>query len=154
LTPDTVQRFTATISESGSRAYVALPFDPDDTWGAAQRHYVAGEIGGRRFRGVLEPTGLGFILPLGPAWRRDNDIAGGATVDVVLAPEEPRVESLDADIAAALDDDASAGALFRSIAPFYRKNFVRWITTAKRPETRAARIAEMVKMLGEGRIQR
>jgi hypothetical protein len=57
---------------------VALPFDPDETWGAAQRHYVAGEVGGHRFRGVLEPTGLGFILPLGPAWRRDNGVAAAA----------------------------------------------------------------------------
>jgi hypothetical protein len=154
VTPRSIQRFSATVAGSGSRAYVALPFDPDAAWGAAQRHYVAGEIGGHRFRGVLEPTGLGFILPLGPAWRRDNGVAPGATVDVVLAQDEPRVESLDADIAAALDGDASAGALFRSIAPFYRKNFIRWITTAKRPETRAARIAEMMKLLGEGRIQR
>ena len=45
----------------------------------------------------------------------------------------------------------AVGTRFRSIAPFYRKNFIRWITDAKRAETRAARIAEMVKALAEGR---
>lgn len=42
---------------------------------------------------------------------------------------------------------------FQSVAPFYRKNFLRWIDQAKRPETRAGRIAEMVKMLEEGRLK-
>jgi hypothetical protein len=41
----------------------------------------------------------------------------------------------------------------RSVAPFYRKNFLRWIDQAKRSETRAARIAEMVKMLEGGKLK-
>jgi hypothetical protein len=148
------RRFRATIAESGARAFVELPFDPDEAWGAKDRHYVDGHVGGRRIRGVLAPTALGFVLPLGPSWRRDNGLAVGATVDVLLAPEGPLVESLDRDVAEALAADAIAGTRFRSIAPFYRKNFVRWITGAKRPETRAARIAEMVKALAEGRQER
>jgi hypothetical protein len=151
---NTPQRFAGTIAESGARAFVELPFDPDEVWGAKDRHYVAGSVATRSFRGVLERTALGHVLPLGPSWRRDNGLAPGVTVDVELAPEGPLVESLDADIAAALDAAPSAGRLFRSMAPFYRKNFVRWITTAKRPETRAARGAEMVKLLSAGRIAR
>src|SRR5437868_5082778 len=154
MTTTTAQRFTATITESGARSYIALPFDPDEAWGAKDRHYVSGQVGRCRIRGALVLTGLGFVLPLGPAWRRDNDVAAGATVDVVLAPEGPLVESLDTDIASALVADPKAGTLFRSIAPFYRKNFIRWIESAKRPETRAARIAEMVKTLAAGRIER
>ena len=148
------RRFTGTLTESGARAFLELPFDPDEAWGPKDRHYVAGHVGGCRFRGVLDRTALGFVLPLGPAWRRDNGIAPGATIDVELAPEGPLVESLDADIATALDAEPKAGALFRSVAPFYRKNFVRWITSAKRPETRAARIAEMVNLLAAGKIER
>jgi hypothetical protein len=147
------KRFTGTITESGSRAYIELPFDPDEAWGVKERHYVHGRVGGCRIRGQLAPTGLGFVLPLGPTWRRDNGLAAGATVEVELAPEGPLVESLDEDIASALDADPRAGALFRSVAPFYRKNFIRWITSAKRPETRAARIAEMVKLLAAGQVR-
>ena len=148
------RRFSATITESGARAFVELPFDPDEAWGAKEKHYVDGHVGGRRIRGVLAPTALGYVLPLGPTWRRDNGLEVGAAVDVLLAPEGPLVESLDRDIADALDDDPAVGTRFRSIAPFYRKNFIRWITDAKRAETRAARIAEMVKALAEGRQER
>ena len=148
------RRFTGTLTESGTRAFVELPFDPDEAWGAKDRHYVAGRVGGRPFRGVLDRTALGFVLPLGPTWRRDNGIEPGASSTSTVAPEGPLVESLDADIASALDAEPKAGALFRSVAPFYRKNFVRWITSAKRPETRAARIAEMVTLLAAGKIER
>ena len=153
-TSHSAQRFTGTVAESGARAHIALPFDPDAVWGVKARHYVAGHVGGRKFRGVLDRTALGSVLPLGPSWRRDNGLDVGATVDVALAPEEPLVESLARDVAGALEADADAVALFRSVAPFYRKNFLRWIDGAKRPETRAARIADMVKTLAAGRIER
>ena len=46
----TPQRFAATIAESGARAYVELPFDPDEVWGAKDRiippwHAVIGQQG-------------------------------------------------------------------------------------------------------------
>jgi hypothetical protein len=148
------RRFTATLAESGARAFVELPFDPDEAWGPAERHYVAGRVAGRPFRGALASTALGHILPLGPTWRRDNGLAPGDTIDVELAPEGPLIASLAADIADALGADAAAASCFRSVAPFYRKNFLRWIDGAKRPETRAARIAETVKLLAAGRIER
>jgi hypothetical protein len=154
VTTSSEKRFVGTITESGPRSYIELPFDPDEVWGAKQRHYVEGQVGGCRVRGVIVITESGFALPLGPAWRRDNDVAAGVNVDVVLAQDGPLVESLDQDIASALDADPSVGTFFRSIAPFYRKNFIRWIESAKRPETRAARIVEMVTVLAAGRIER
>jgi uncharacterized protein YdeI (YjbR/CyaY-like superfamily) len=41
-----------------------------------------------------------------------------------------------------------------SLATFYRTGYVRWIEEAKRPETRARRIAETVEALAEGKKQR
>lgn len=148
------ERFSAPLVASGARTLIELPFDPDAAWGSKDRHYVHGTVSGRRIRAALDATALGYVLPLGPAWRRDNGLATGARVDVTLAPEEPLIESLDADIAAALEADAAAARLFRSVAPFYRKNYIRWITSAKRAETRSARIAEMVKDLAAGRTSR
>ena len=37
---------------------------------------------------------------------------------------------------------------------FYRRNYVRWIESAKRPETRAARIADTVALLKAGKRQK
>jgi uncharacterized protein YdeI (YjbR/CyaY-like superfamily) len=40
------------------------------------------------------------------------------------------------------------------LATFYRNNYIRWIESAKRPETRRGRIAEMVDLLKAGTKQR
>lgn len=52
-------------------------------------------------------------------------------VDALLVP---------ADLAAALKNSAAAALWFESAAPSYRRNVLRWIAKAQRPETRAKRI--------------
>jgi hypothetical protein len=148
------QMFTATVASSGTRTFIALPFDPNDVWGGKQRHHVSGTVAGHTIRGPLDSDGPQYVLPLGAAWLRDSAVVSGATVEVVLAPEGPQVASLASDIAAALDADPPAKEFFESLATFYRKNFLRWIESAKRPETRNARIAEMMALLKAGRKQR
>jgi uncharacterized protein YdeI (YjbR/CyaY-like superfamily) len=58
------------------------------------------------------------------------------------------------DVVAALDAEPAARRYFDSLATFYRKNFMRWIDSAKRPETRARRIAETVAALKAGKRER
>jgi hypothetical protein len=53
------------------------------------------------------------------------------------------------DIAAALDANPAAAAFFDTLAQFYRKAYLRYIdATTRRPDLRAARIAEVVDLLG------
>ena len=40
---------------------------------------------------------------------------------------------------------------FQALAPTYRRNFVVWIHTAKRPETREKRIRESIELLAAGK---
>ena len=92
---------------------------------------------------------------LGPAWRRDCGLDVGDAVDVVLEPEGPQRDDLAADVAAALADDRQAGEFFDSLAQFYRRAYVRYIdATKRRPDERAARIAEVVGLLAAGIKQR
>jgi len=45
----------------------------------------------------------------------------------------------------------AAGAFFDTLAQFYRKAYLRWIdATTRRPDVRAARIAEVVSLLEAG----
>lgn len=150
----TEQQFTATIARSGSRTSIVIPFDPNATWGVKQRHYVRGSIDGHTVRGSLGSDGTHYFLPLGAAWRRDNGIEAGATVEVVLLPEGPQASTMASDIVAALEAEPPARTFFESLATFYRNNYVRWVESAKRPETRAARITEMVRLLKAGSKQR
>jgi uncharacterized protein YdeI (YjbR/CyaY-like superfamily) len=65
-----------------------------------------------------------------------------------------RSTALAPDIVAALADEPEARAFFESLATFYRNGYVRWIESARRPETRLARIAELLSLLKEGKKQR
>lgn len=149
------QRFTAVLEQVGSRAFLILPFEPLLAWGELDAYYVDGQFNERSFRGVAEQLDDGrWGLALGPTWRRDNGVEVGATCVLVLKLEGHRAENLEPDIAAALTADPEAQRFFESLAPFYRKNFIRWIRDAKRPATREARIAEMMSLLHDRRRER
>jgi hypothetical protein len=150
----TPQRFRAVVSGSGSRTFIALPFDPNEVWGVKRRHHVAGRINGCGVRGPLGSDGTGYFLPLGAAWRRDNGVEAGSEVDVELSPEGPQGERLAPDVAEALEAEPEAKAYFEALATFYRNTYVKWIESAKRPETRSARISEMVELLRAGKKQK
>jgi uncharacterized protein YdeI (YjbR/CyaY-like superfamily) len=105
-------------------------------------------------RGVVETAVGGPVIVLGPAWCR-IPLADGAMVDVVLEPEGPQRTDLAPDIARALDTSPAAGAFFDSLAQFYRTAWLRWIdSTKRRPDQRPIRIAEMVRLLEEGKKER
>jgi uncharacterized protein YdeI (YjbR/CyaY-like superfamily) len=63
----------------------------------------------------------------------------------------PVIPELPVEIARALKAHAKAWAFFRELAPTYRRDFVVWIHTAKRPETRARRIRESIALLAAGK---
>ncbi len=146
------QRFTATVvARAGGSVGIPVPFDPDDLWGAKSRHHIAGTVNGMRVRGVIEPFADGHGFTLGPVWRRDCGVAVGDTVAVTTEPEGPQRDGLADDIAAALEANPAAGAVFDSLAQFYRKAYLRWIDATKRhPQQRVKRIAEVVALLSAG----
>jgi hypothetical protein len=150
----TSQHFKTTINKSGTRTFIALPFNPNDVWGVKGRHYITGTVNGHAVRGSLGSDGTQYFLPLGAAWRRGCGLDAGAKVDVVLSPEGPQSESLSSDVASALDATPQAKAFFESLATFYRNTYIKWIESAKRPETRTARINEMVNLLKAGKKQK
>jgi len=91
---------------------------------------------------------------MGAAWRRDCGMEAGSKVDLVLSPEGPQSEGLSPDVSAALDAEPQAKAFFESLATFYRNTYIKWIESAKRPETRTARIKEMLELLKAGKKQK
>ena len=150
----TTQRFQTVISKSGTRTFIAIPFNPNEVWGVKQRHYIRGTVNGYGVRGSLGSDGTQYFLPLGAAWRRDCGLEAGAKVDVILSPEGPQSENLSPNVASALEAEPQAKAFFDSLATFYRNTYIKWIESAKRSETRAARINEMIALLKAGKKQK
>jgi uncharacterized protein YdeI (YjbR/CyaY-like superfamily) len=87
----------------------------------------------------LEAAGL--LTPAGLATPPTNNI---------YAPR-PVIPELPGYIAKALRAHSSAWKFFRELAPTYRRDFVVWIHTARRPETRARRLRESISLLAAGK---
>ncbi len=143
-------RFSVRPIKKAGGLLVPVPFDPDQVWGTKTKHYVTGTVGGCGIRGALESSGAGCTLSLGPAWPRGASLSEGE-VEVVLVPEGPQVPELAADIQTAFAEFPEARAFFDGLATFYRKGFIESIEAAKRPETRANRIREMIDLLKAGK---
>jgi uncharacterized protein YdeI (YjbR/CyaY-like superfamily) len=63
----------------------------------------------------------------------------------------PSIPQLPAYIAKAFKTNLAAWQHFQALAPTYRRDFVVWIHTAKRPETRDRRIRESIRLLSAGK---
>ena len=150
------QRFSALVAAGpDGRATITVPFDPDELWGAKGEHHVNGTLDGRRVRVRLSPGDSGWAFTLSPARVRDLGVAVDGKVTVELAPEGPQRADLAEDISAALAANPAAAAFFDTLAQFYRKAYLRWIdATTRRPDVRAARIAEVVDLLAAGTKER
>lgn len=55
------------------------------------------------------------------------------------------------DLAAALNKNAKARATFDGFAPGYRRDYIEWITEAKREDTRQRRLEQTIEWLDEGK---
>jgi uncharacterized protein YdeI (YjbR/CyaY-like superfamily) len=94
------------------------------------------------------------LVGFNKAVRAAAGVEAGDTIDVVItADAAPRDTEVPEDLAEAL---AGAGATerFSALAPSHRKEYVRWVTEAKRAETRAKRVAEAVVMIAQGKPRR
>lgn len=146
--------FDAVVEREGKFTFIAIPFSPRDVWGAKPRFAVKGTINQKAVRGTLGALGQDYFLRLGATWLKDNVINPGDQVKVMLGLEGPQEENLAEDIKSALIANEKAKTFFDGLPTYYRKNYIRWIESAKREETRAKRILEMVTLLEEGKREK
>ncbi|MFZ2873742.1 MAG: YdeI/OmpD-associated family protein [Phycisphaerales bacterium] len=144
-------------AEAGKRAtWVFLVLSAEASAGLPSRGQVSatGTLNGAKFRATLEPDGRGgHWLKVSRVLRLRAGAEPGDAVRVELTPTsegpEPRVP---ADFRRALAA-AAAGvrAAWRDITPAARRDFVHWVTSPKRAETRAKRIEVTCDMLAKGK---
>jgi len=68
----------------------------------------------------------------------------------IYSHEQARAAELADEELHAFRRDAAAWAYFEALPPGYRKTVLHWITTAKKPETRAARLAKLMAACAAG----
>lgn len=67
--------------------------------------------------------------------------------------ERPKSVRAPADLLAALKNNAAARLGYDALSPSHKREYIEWITEARRDETRRRRVAAAVEWMAEGRIR-
>jgi hypothetical protein len=150
------QTFKAVIHNAGGGgAFVKVPFDVEEVFGA-KKPRVKATIDGVPYRGLLSRMGTDYhMLIILKEIRETIGKSFGDEVTIAIEPDsEPRLLELPADLLKALRKDKEAKAFFDKLSYTHRKEYVTWITEAKREETRLNRIGKAIEMLKQGKKAR
>jgi uncharacterized protein YdeI (YjbR/CyaY-like superfamily) len=109
------------------------PRRPGGLWSARNKQHLERLVR----EGRMTPAGQAAIdrAKADGSWSQTDEI------DALIVP---------ADLAAALADDARAQAAYDAMSDSAKKQYLWWVHSAKRPRTRAARIAETIRRLSSG----
>lgn len=151
----TAKRFTVELERVGKTATMfRVPFDLREAFGRA-RPPVAVTIRGHRWRttpGVYD--GVGHVV-VNRAVKAATGVDAGDRVQILMELDtKPRTVRLPADLRAALAEYPAAKEAFTGMSYTHRREYVEWVEEAKRPETRARRVAGTVDRVREGRPRR
>jgi ribosomal protein L13E len=144
-------RFESTI-ELGGKTATGIPV-PDDVvaaLGGGNRPPVRITVNGYTYRTTAVRMGRRFLVPLSAEHREAAGLAAGDAVTVDIALDTaPREVTLPPDLVTAMDD--AARTAYDALSYTHRKEWVRWVEEAKKPETRATRVEKTVAGLREGK---
>lgn len=143
----------AATAKVGSWTFLTLPKNSSAKLPSRGMTTVEGTINGFPFRATLEPDGQkSHWLKVD---RKLLEAAGADAGDIItleIAPvadePEPKVS---ADLRKALAAAPEARSLWLEITPMARRDWIHWITSAKRSDTRARRIDNACSMLAAGK---
>jgi hypothetical protein len=145
------KRFTAELERVGkTSARFPVPFDLREAFGRARPpvKVTIGEYTWSTTPGVY--GGMGYI-GLNRSVRAASGVDAGDRVRVTMELDtEPRTVEPPEDLGAALEAEPGAVARYEGLSFTHRREYAEWVEGAKRPETRAQRVAETVRRVRAG----
>lgn len=144
--------FRTTPFEVASWTIVLLPKSASAKLPSRGMTMVAGTINGSRFQTPLEPDGRGsHWFKIDEALRQTAGTDASVTVTVKIEPIKDWPEPvLPADVNSALTADKQAHDLWLDITPMARWDWLRWISSTGKSETRQRRINVALSKLKAG----
>lgn len=144
-------RFRGTLETNGRTATgIEVPSDVVDALGAGKRPPVRVTLHEHTYRTTVARMGGRFLVPVSAEVRKAAGVTAGDQLDVGIELDEaPRTVDVPADLATALAAEPSAAAAWERLSYTHRKEWVRSVEDAKKPETRARRVAAAVTSLRE-----
>jgi hypothetical protein len=145
-------KFKARIeSESGGGAYILFPYDTEKEFGVKGRVPIQATFDGITYTGSLLKCGPSqHMLGLLKSIREQIGKQPGDTISVELWKDEAkRTVEVPAAFEAAMKKQGVLDS-FEKLSYTHRKEYCRWITEAKKEETRVARLTKSIEMLKKG----
>lgn len=148
-------RFTAQVEKAEGRfpwTYVEFPHDVERTFGTKGHFRVLGTINGVPMDRALMPTKSGYhMIVLSADLRRKARVRVGdmAAVEVWPHPEPDKVVPPE-ELRETLDFLPEFKAAWQKIRPGMQRNICIWIDQAKTMQTRAKRVAELLRRFETG----
>ncbi|MCR6686174.1 YdeI/OmpD-associated family protein [Pseudoxanthomonas sp.] len=138
---------------SAAWAFFVLPAAASARLPSRSQVTVEGTLAGAPFQATLEPDGQGgHWMKVEKTLLAAAGAKAGDTVAVEMAPaaREPEPE-LPPDLRQALAAHPAAKATWDDITPVARRDWIQWMTSGKKAETRTKRIATACDMLASGK---
>ncbi len=144
-----IKKFKAQlISAGGGGVFVRVPFDVEKEYGQKNLIKIKATFDGEAYQGSIANMGDGPCLIILKAIREKIGKQVGDWVEVTVAKDDaPRTVEVPEDLALAFKTHKAEKTYFDGLAYTHKKEYVRWITEAKRPETRTARVEKTILML-------
>jgi bacteriocin resistance YdeI/OmpD-like protein/uncharacterized protein DUF1905 len=141
--------FTAIIQNAGGGgAFVEVPFDVEAAFGS-KRPKVKALIEGVPYRGLLVRMGTEcHLLLVLKSIREQTGKTFGDEIKVSVEPDlEERVVTVPAELKRLFRSEKEAKSAFDKLSYTHQREYVTWITEAKKDETRQRRIVKTIGML-------
>ena len=137
--------------EGFNSAYFVVPFDVQKVFGTRAQVKVKGTLDGYPYRGSIVPMGGGVhVMGLRKEIRDAIGKSAGDTVKVVMEIDsEPRMVEIPSDFKKALNKNKKIKVTFDKLSYSHRKEYVMWIESAKKIDTRIRRITKAIEKLSE-----
>jgi len=134
-------KFRADVEPAEPMRGLEVPEEVVQALGGGKRPAVTITINGHSWKSRIAIMRGRYLIGLSSANRRAAGIATGDEAEVEVELDvEPRVVVEPTDFVAALDADPGARAAYERLSYSRKREHVRAIETAKRPETRSRRI--------------
>ncbi|WP_126653065.1 YdeI/OmpD-associated family protein [Chryseobacterium aureum] len=148
--------FKAIIQQNGemNAAFVEFPFSTEELFNKKGQVKIKAIFDGKaEYRGSLaKMKSECHILGLTQEIRKQLGKTFGDEVSVSLTEDkEERVVEIADDIASVFNENPAAKELFDKMSYTHRKEYIRWIEEAKKPETRENRKIKMIQMILDGK---
>jgi len=150
----TKKKFTAVLENPQKKidaAFVSLPFSVKEAFGTSGHVKVKATFDGHPYRGIIANMGTGCHVIL---VRKDVRTAIGKKVGDQVSVEieqdlDERTVDIPADLKKIFLKNKKAKKFFDTLSYTNRKEYVVWITSAKKIETREIRLKETIRKLGK-----